>query len=299
FLALLREHEQELIGQQIAAAKLLTREMPDARAELDELLRAHPSPALRDWWTQRGGTRARSEATLRMEKAGIELVRIPAGRFWMGSPNNEEGRLDWEGPRRQVVLAEFWLAATPVTNAQYGRFVAANPAVDKPTYWADRRFNQPEQPVVGISWDDAMAFCAWAGLVLPTEAQWEYACRAGTTTCYWSGDAESDLAQVSWYLGNSNARLHAVGEKQANAFGLFDMHGNVFEWCLDEFADYAIDPRPGDGLRCKPVAGGNRVIRGGGWLHIAHLARSAYRGRSHPGASSDFLLGFRPAQAIS
>lgn len=292
FLAFLRdEKDPALEEQQRAAAELVARAMPDALEELEALRNSAGRP-----WTSR--PRRGSSDVRVIEKAGIELVRIPAGRFMMGSPKDEEGRWDREGPQHEVVLAEFYLARTPVTNAQYGRFLAAHPDAPKPEHWAGRDYNQPDQPVVGVSWDEAMAYCKWAGLVLPTEAQWEYACRTGTTTRYWSGDGEADLARVGWYAGNSERRLHPVGEKPANAFGLLDMHGNVFEWCLDGYDKYATSPRPGDGLRREPVPGAARVIRGGSWYDPARLARSAYRAAHHPGNRNDYL-GFRPAQVIS
>ncbi|MFO7565865.1 MAG: formylglycine-generating enzyme family protein [Enhygromyxa sp.] len=232
------------------------------------------------------------------EKSGIELVRIPAGSFLMGSTDDDKQGYDDERPQHEVELAAFYLARTPVTNAQYARYLAAHPDAPKPEYWDDQDFNQTEQPVVGVSWDQAMAYCEWAGLVLPTEAQWEYACRAGTTTQYWSGDKESDLALVGWYDGNSDGRLHAVGEKEANPFGLYDMHGNVWEWCRDGWVDnYKTAPRAGDGLRHEPVAEGYRVIRGGSWGDAARGARSAFRDGSRPGGRGLFL-GFRPAQVI-
>ena len=171
----------------------------------------------------------------------------------------------------------------------------ANPKVEEPEYWGDRQYNQDEQPVVGVSWEDAQAYCKWAGLVLPTEAQWEYACRAGTTTRYWSGDSEEDLARVGWYDGNAEGRLHAVREKDANDWGLYDMHGNVWEWCEDAFGSYKTRARAGDGLRHEPVGGASRVGRGGSFSDTARSARSAYRYYWHPGIRYDDL-GFRPAQ---
>ena len=119
-------------------------------------------------------------------------------------------------------MPDFYLGRHPVTNEEWGRYLKANPNVKPPKYWSDRQYNQAAQPVVGVSWDDAQAYCQWAGLRLPSEAEWEYACRAGTTTAYWSGDARKDLARVGWYAENSGGRLHAVGEKPPNPFGLHD-----------------------------------------------------------------------------
>jgi formylglycine-generating enzyme required for sulfatase activity len=176
--------------------------------------------------------------------------------------------------------------------------MAANPGVGEPEAWGDRDFNQPNQPVVGVSWEEALAYCKWAGLTLPTEAQWEYACRAGTTTRYSSGDSEEDLGRVGWYDDNSKDRLHGVGEKGPNGFGLYDMHGNVWEWCMDVFGSYEQRPRAGDGLRHEPVGGAYRVLRGGSFANSAWSARSAYRFGRHPG-SRGLFLGFRAARVIT
>jgi formylglycine-generating enzyme required for sulfatase activity len=204
--------------------------------------------------------------------------------------------VDYEHPQHEVELASFYLARTPVTNAQYGKYLEANPAVEKPRFWGDGRRNQPEQPVVGVSWYDARAYCEWAGLSLPTEAQWEYACRSGTTTAYYSGDGEADLARVGWYDGNAGQRLHAVGELEPNGFGLYDMHGNVWEWCLDDVQPYTTSPRAGDGSRGEPAGDAYRVVRGGSYLGEADDARSAYRLAYEPGLRY-FDLGFRPTRA--
>jgi len=155
---------------------------------------------------------------------------------------------------------------------------------------------------VGVSWQDARAYCRWAGLVLPTEAQWEYACRAGTTTGYYLGNDETSLARAGWYAGNSEGRPHPVGQKEPNAFGLYDMHGNVWEWCLDAFGkDAAAKSRPADGpadgRRREPVGDAAGVIRGGGWGNPARLARSAFRVRP-PAGYRDDCIGFRPAERI-
>ena len=108
----------------------------------------------------------------------------------------------------------------PVTNEEYGRFLKDNPKIKPPEYWADRQFNQPRQPVVGVSWEDAQRYASWAGLRLPSEAEWEYACRAGTRTRFYTGDTEKDLDQAGWYSENSGGQTHPVGEKDAQRLGL-------------------------------------------------------------------------------
>lgn len=228
---------------------------------------------------------------------GIKLAYIPSGTFLMGSPESEEGR-DPARPRHetqhQVTLTKpFWMGTNQVTNAQYRCFVEAT-GHREPKYWDDSRYNLPNQPVLGVSWDDAVAYANWAGMSLPTEAQWEYAARAGTRTCYWSGDSESDLARVGWYTGNSDSIMQAVGEKPANPWGLHDVHGNAWEWTADWYGDYPsssqIDPT-------GPDSGSHRVIRGGSCFNIAKGNRVAGRGESVPFARGSYC-GFRVAKAI-
>ena len=224
-------------------------------------------------------------------KTGITLAYIPAGTFLMGSPASEEGRGDDETQHQVTLSKPFWMGTTEVTNAQYRRFVEAT-GHKNPRYWDRSEYNAPKQPVVGVSWNDAMAYAKWAGMSLPTEAQWEYAARAGTTTTWWSGSTEADLARVGWYSSNSDSSLHAVGEKPANAWGLHDVHGNVWEWTADWYGDYpdssVTDP--------APESGSYRVLRGGGWYYVAGFSRVALRGYDHPGVR--LALGFRLSRTI-
>lgn len=236
----------------------------------------------------------KERAAIVLAKCGVGLVRIPAGEFWMGTRAEDPLRANDEGPRKKLKLDEFYLARTPVTNAQYSVFMQQQTNVVEPMYWSDKKYNQPAQPVVGISWDDAAAYCDWAGLVLPTEAQWEYACRARTETQYWCGDSDGDLARVGWFVRNAACQLHAVGEKDPSPWGLQDMHGGVWEWCLDEWAAYTCEPRAGDGLRLPPGEHSTRAQRGGSWQDLAVLARSAARRCAGSRNRSD-RAGFRPA----
>ena len=239
---------------------------------------------------------------------GVELVLIPGGTFTMGSPGSEVGRFDREGPQHEVTLDSFYLARTEVTNAQYARYLEANPDAPKhpSMVWENEHYNQPEQPVVGVSWHEAKAYCDWAGLVLPTEAQWEYAARAGTTTAYWFGDEAEDMERFDWYLANVGAlgvgfgksAARSVATKGASPWGLYDIHGNVQEWTLDAYAFYTASVRTGDGLRHEPEGGAHRVGRGGGFLIDAGDARSAFRYGWLPGGRH-YYLGFRPAQGHS
>ncbi len=226
--------------------------------------------------------------------SGIKLVRIPAGTFLMGSAGGESGRANNEGPQTQVTLTrDFFVGATDVTQGQYEAIMGTNPSFFKA---AGR-----DAPVESVTWDDAIAFCQkltereraagrlpeGCAFTLPTEAQWEYACRAGTT-----GPFAGDLDAMAWYNKNSGRTTHPVGQKQPNAWGLYDMHGNVWEWVLDWYGDYSggavTDP-------AGPTTGANRVHRGGSWSNAASDCRSADRHGDLASDRSSHSLGFRLA----
>jgi len=230
---------------------------------------------------------------------GIELMPIPAGNFTMGSPVNEAGRNQDEGPARQVTITKnFWMAKYEVTQLQWQTMMGAEPS---------HFHGDGHRPVENVSWNDAMEFCEKltaqeqaAGRLpegyvyrLPTEAEWEYACRAGTTTRFYTGDKDSDLDEAGWYGANAEKTTHAVGQKKPNAWGLYDMHGDVWEWCMDWYAPYAhaaiVDP-------AGPREGFFRVVRGGGWLRAAGASRSASRDHHIPGYRFS-NVGFRVALA--
>ncbi len=230
-----------------------------------------------------------------VQPAGIALVYVPSGKFDMGS---EKGTAA-ERPVRRVRVKGFWLAKHPVTNSEYARFLEATGAA-QPGFWTNSLYNQPNQPVVGVSWGEAKKYCEWAKLELPSEAQWEYACRGATRptkTEYWFGDDEKELEDVAWFAANSGGRLQAVAQKRPNPFGLFDVHGNVWEWCEDTWhGNYK--GAPTDARAWVDKASGLRVIRGGSFIHTAGVARSASRSGSRPSIRW-LVVGFRPAQAVT
>ena len=212
-------------------------------------------------------------------KSGLKFVLIPAGSYLMGSPANEADRDDDEA-QHQVTLGPFLLCKTEGTQAGWDGIGGED----------ERRSAGADRPIEGVSWHEVSAWCGKAGLRLPSEAEWEYACRAGTTTPYWSGDAEEDLARL---FVSSRGMPHGVGQKPANPFGLFGVHGNAWEWCEDEYRHSpAGEPDDGTARVRQGIAG--RVFRGGSWDLFAQGARSAQRDLTRPGFRG-FFLGFRPA----
>jgi formylglycine-generating enzyme required for sulfatase activity len=218
----------------------------------------------------------------------MKLELIPVGEFMMGSPDSDEAADDDEKPQHLVRITKpFYLGVYPVTQEQYEKVMGKNPS----------QFKDPANPVESVSWDDAVEFCkklsAKEGKTyrLPTEAEWEYACRAGTPTSYSFGDDEASLGEYAWFRGNAERKTHPVGQKKPNAWGLFDMHGNVWEWCQDCFGEYTAD------VATDPVGPSEstyRVYRGGSWNYTAEGCRSAYRGWSTPVFRLNYL-GFRVA----
>ena len=257
-----------------------------------------------------------------------EMVVIPAGRFTRGSPMEEKA---WavshgalmiavadEAPQHAVSLRPFALGKYDVTRAEYAAFVRATgrsagdgcghdgakwekrPSVS----WQAPGFDQTDRdPVVCVDWQDAQAYVAWlngqlheSAYRLPSEAEWEYAARAGTTTRFFWGDDDADTDRNAWFKGNSGGRTHPVGSKPANAFGLYDMAGNVWQWTQDCYAEtYA--SAPSDGSAAEPGNSCMRVDRGGSWFYPPWTLRSAARERN-PAAYRDIMMGFRVARTL-
>ncbi len=231
---------------------------------------------------------------------GMKLALIPAGEFLMGSPDSDKDARDDEKPQHRVQITRpFYLGATEVTQGQYRAVMGQSPSHFK---------GSDDLPVENISWTDATAFCdklserekgQLGGAVyrLPTEAEWEYACRAGSTTRYSFGDDAARLAEFAWHNGNSGGKTHPVRGKGPNAWNLYDMHGNVWEWCQD----WREEGYYGRSLGADPPAPAQaayRVPRGGSWFDGPQRVRSAIRGRSAPD-SRNFDLGFRAARVQS
>jgi formylglycine-generating enzyme required for sulfatase activity len=278
-----------------------------------------------DWASEWGQDRFGVYVAFRIGTATQRLRWIPPGRFWMGSPEDEEGRLDWEGPRHEVTLMEgFWLFDTPCTQALWEAVMGENPS----------RFVSPMRPVERVSFEDVQRFLERVNervqglsLELPSEAQWEYACRAGTETATYAGPmvivGENNapvLDSIAWYSGNSGvdfdledgedssgwdkkqyehtkAGTRKVGLKKPNPWGLRDMLGNAWEWCADAWHN-SHDGAPADGSARAGGGAADRVIRGGSWHGSAWYVCAAYRLRNDPtGRGGD--VGFRCARVQS
>lgn len=236
--------------------------------------------------------------------AGLgKFVRVPPGSFLMGSPPSEPGRRPTETPHWVLLTRAFELGATEVTQAQWVRLTGENPASEQDPRDCPRDFTTINgvglcrgYPVDRVSWLDAQAFirkldALGDGYVyrLPTEAEYEYAARAGSRTAWPFGDDSAELDDYAWHLGNSRGRSHAAGSRRPNAFGLYDLHGNVAQWVQDFDAPYpsepAVDPT-------GPTSGSRRVHRGGGWSSAAAETRSAARAATSPALREDGI-GFR------
>lgn len=215
-----------------------------------------------------------AEVELRAGPVSFELVWIPPGEFMIGSHPEEQGHRPNESPRRRVRLTKgFYLARFEVTQHQYKSLMGRSPSSFRGDALAQDQITHPR----AIEFCEEVSRLTGLNVVLPTEAQWEYACRAGTTTRFYTGDTLADLERAGWVSENAGDTVHPVGLKAPNAFGLYDMHGNVWELCADFLGDYATisteDPVGPPGQR-----GG--AMRGGGYTHDADDARSASRLKS-------------------
>ena len=260
-------------------------------------------------WLVFGGLLARAADFAEVGHHGITFIQLPAGRFTMGTSDEERDMLDgqnnWsrfeesERPRRVVAISKpFLLGKFEVTQKQWRDVLGKNPSAFKGTN---------SLPVDSVSWEEAHEFIQKLNekndgkFRLPTEAEWEYACRAGSTNFYGLGQqgAEVDLTNLgdyAWLRKNSEGKPHPVGAKKPNAWGLCDMHGNVWEWCEDWFAAefYKMAPAK-DPLNARPAI--ERVMRGGSWFLEAQIARAAYRSGGVPALKSQYV-GLRLARDL-
>jgi len=266
-------HTAEDLARTVATLTL--KRIEDALAKLPPALEPKSGPA---------------SVTLDLGKGvTMKLLLIRPGNFLMGSPDSVKGRRANEGPQHEVTISKpFYMGLTEVTQAQYEAVMGRNPS----------KLNGPTNPVESVTWDDAIAFCrklsenTGKAVRLPTEAEWEYACRAGSKTRFSFGDSESDLGDYAWFESNSGGKAHPVGQKKPNPWGLYDMHGNVTEWGADGFGPYSseasTDPQ-GAG------SGHDRVARGGSWyLSDPDWFRCAFRQNLTPTFRNSHL-GFRCA----
>jgi formylglycine-generating enzyme required for sulfatase activity len=250
--------------------------------------------------------------------AKIEMAPIRGGAFLMGSPESETGRKPDEGPQHKVKIDPFWMGKCEITWDAYEiwmddvdiriRQIKKTKPNERDTLADEYQITQPTPPYVEMSFGmgrrsspaicmtqlSARTFCQWLSAKtgryyrLPTEAEWEYACRAGTTTAYSFGDDPAQIDDYAWHSGNSDGKYQKVGQKKPNAWGLYDMHGNVAEWVLDQYTTdfYGLkaEDQP-DAAVINPLAipktEYNRVVRGGSWFHAPKVLRSAARLRSH------------------
>jgi formylglycine-generating enzyme required for sulfatase activity len=218
-----------------------------------------------------GALTAQTTKTYTDPKTGMEFVWIPAGSFMMGCDPNFDTCDDDERPRHKVTLGGFYMGKTEVTQAQYVVAMGSNPSKNK-----GREF-----PVEKLTWFQAKEFCEKIGARLPTEAEWEYAARAGGTGKYICGDDESCLTAIAWYGANSGDRTHPVGEKRANAWGLHDMAGNVWEWVADWYGTdyYSVSSAT---TPTGPSSGSFRVLRGGSFGDRVYYLRVSDRSVDYP-----------------
>ncbi len=239
-------------------------------------------------------------------KISFDMAAIPGGTYLMGSPTTEAGRKDDEGPQHPVSIRPFWMGKCEVTWDEFDVYWRARPgqkedkepevpkdadAVTRPTPpYADETFKKGREghPVLCITHHAAMQYCRWLSVKtgkvyrLPTEAEWEYACRAGTKTAYFFGDDPKQLGDYAWFTDNSDDKTHKIGTKKPNPWGLHDMYGNVAEWCLDHYkkdyyAGFALDKPALSPVLPPTDKRFPHVVRGGSWGDEAKDCRSAAR----------------------
>jgi formylglycine-generating enzyme required for sulfatase activity len=220
-------------------------------------------------------------------KDGLKYVWIAPGTFMMGCSAGDAECSAEEKPAHRVTISKgFWIGQTEVTVGAYKRFATTTGRQMPPKPDFNQRWANDKMPIVNVTWNDAQSYCGWTGGRLPTEAEWEYAARGGSTEARYG-----QVDEIAWHVDNSGGQTHEVAQKRANGFGLYDTLGNVWEWVNDWFdAKYYLNSPLQD--PSGPSTGQERVLRGGSWLHFAWCARSSVRFRDNPGTRAGYL-GFR------
>ncbi len=244
-------------------------------------------------------------SVFRDAKDSPEMVVIPAGKFQMGSPDDEEGRYDDEGPQHEVNIGyRLAVGRYPVTFEEWDLCVSGGGTDYKPE---DEGWGRDQRPVINVSWNDIQPYLTWLSeqtgqtYRLLSEAEWEYSCRAGETTRFCFGDKDDQLGDYAWYDQNSDSKTQPVGMKRENDFGLYDVHGNVYEWVEDQYQDSYTDA-PKDGSAWIDTSSSNnevvsRVVRGGSWDFEPRYLRSANRGNDGP-TLRNYVIGFRLSRTL-
>ena len=262
------------------------------------LIEGLPDPAVVTDATLRDAITASGFAwRVRDNSSGIEMLLVPPGTFDMGCIMGSDSYscYPWEQPVHTVTLTNaYYLGRYEVTQAQWQAKMGSNPS------YFQGQSDSPSRPVEQVSWNTIQNFNSATGLRLPTEAEWEFACRAGTTTPFHSGPGfpngttnDGLVGTIAWYGANSGSVTHAVGGKAANALGMHDMLGNVWEWQSDWYGDYTSSAQTNP---TGPASGSNRVLRGGSWYYNSEVVRSSYRNYTTPDDTLNFI-GFRVARA--
>jgi formylglycine-generating enzyme required for sulfatase activity len=235
---------------------------------------------------------------------GPPMVVIPAGPFEMGDSDCTAGDKRSSCPPHSVAMRSFRMAKYEVTFDEYSAFVLERDDIKLPPPYEG--WDRGSRPVIKVSWEDARAYAEWLNKIvarnktfrLPTEAEWEYACRAGSRTRFYTGETETHLHQAGWYATHAGDQTHPVGAKAPNAFGLYDMHGNVWEWVEDDWhTSYTGAPNDGSAWIDTP-RGPGRVVRGGAWSSKAWTCRSAMRFKDQP-AYRALDVGFRLSRSVA